>query len=207
MKKIPLVILSVIIMSLLFGCQNNNANNKTADPQNKKVEKTEKKTYKQNEEGFITDSKGEKIYSITFTGAKAIAIPAGYEKDMPKDAKKILVLNYTYKYIKEDKDMGTLDIEPSDFMVYDKNNVALKYIQIGASDYPFDYTAYQEINAGRSVQTYAPFALTADTPTVMKYQFKVVDLRAKLEEFPISGKLIFSSKRVRLNTFLKKSCT
>lgn len=174
-------------MSLLFSCQNNNSKNKATDSQNKKVEKTQKKTYKQNEEGFIRNSKGEKIYSITFTGAKAIAVPAEYEKDMPKDTKKILVLNYTYKYIKEDKKMGTLDIEPSNFMVYDKNNVALKYIEFGSGDYPFDYTSNQEINAGRSVQTYAPFALKADTPTV-QIDFNSTRFNQKLTyEIPVQG--------------------
>jgi hypothetical protein len=107
---------------------------------------------------------------------------------MPKNTKKILVLTYTYKYIKENKKIGTLDIEPSDFMVYDRNNLAVEYIQIGSGDYPFDYTAFQEIDAGRSVQNYAPFALKNDTPTIQ------IDFNSKLFnqkltfEIPVEGK-------------------
>jgi hypothetical protein len=186
MKRFPLISSAFILFSLVCGCQNNDTKSKTTGLQSSS-KKEERKIYKQNEEAFIT-SKSQKIYSLTFNDAKVIDIPAGYEKDMPKNTKKILVLTYTYKYIKEDKKIGTLDIEPSDFMVYDRNNLAVEYIQIGSGDYPFDYTAFQELDAGRSVQNYAPFALKNDTPTIQ------IDFNSKLFnqkltfEIPVEGK-------------------
>jgi hypothetical protein len=157
-------------MSLFVGCQKNTTNelktSKTTNESNE--EKVQKKIYKQNEEAFITNKNGENIYSLTINSAKEVNVPTDYVGDMPKDTKKLLVLTYTFKYINEDKHLDTLNVSPSDLQVFDENGMAIRLIDLGASDYPFDSDVFLSdgINAGRTKQVYAAFSLTNDIPSI-----------------------------------------
>ncbi|NCT38564.1 hypothetical protein GTW56_21500 [Bacillus sp. EB93] len=189
MRKITLIFLTLILMSLFVGCQNNETNKtKTSDSPSidKTEEKVQKQVYKQNEEAFITDENGENIYSLTINSAKAIDVPADTVEYMPKGTKQVLVLTYTYKYIKEDKNLATLDISPMDLLVYDENGMAIEFIDL-AAEYPFDSDVFltEGINAGRSKQVYGAFSLKNDITTI-QVDFNSDTLKNKLTfEIPV----------------------
>ncbi|WP_066385477.1 hypothetical protein [Neobacillus mesonae] len=194
MKKLSIIILSLLIISLVSGCQNNESKEaKKTDTTSvdKKDEEVQKKIYKQNEEAFITNENGEKIYSLTINSAKAIGVPADYVEEMPKDTKKILVLDYTFKYINEDKKLEDgLRINPWDLQVFDENGMSIEHIDLAGSNYPFDADIYftEGLNAGRSKQIYAGYSLKNDTK-IIQIDFKSPSFKRNLTfELPIEGR-------------------
>ena len=172
MRKLSFIVL-ILLTTFVTGCQNDDS--KDIEPTDSpitsdKKEEGKKKIYKQNEEAFITDENGEKIYSLTINSVETMDVneiddELTIEEGIPKNTKKILILNYTYKYIKENADIDTLHIYPWDIQVYDKNNLAIDFINYQSGTYPFVFEL-QEINVGRNAQSYGAYSLKNDTTTV-----------------------------------------
>jgi len=171
MKRISLIFMALIIILLATGCQNGVTSESKASESTteNKEDKASEKLYKLNEEAFITDGDGEKIYSLTINSAESMDFPAEYAQDMPKDTKKILAITYTFKYIKEDEKLDKLFVEPRSLQVYDENSLSVPYIDYYISDfYPLNSDLFMEegINPGRSKETYAGYALLNETETI-----------------------------------------
>jgi hypothetical protein len=158
-------------IALISGCQQSNEK-VTVDEQPVKAaekNKTEQQFYTLNEEAYITDQNDDKVYSIAINNAKMIDIPEGYKEDFDEDVKKLLVLDYTFKYIKEHEDLdGGIYITPWDFQVYDENGLSTDFVGLYSSDYPFDSNLLQEdgINAGRSKSLYGAYPLKNEVENI-----------------------------------------
>lgn len=169
MKK--LLVLGLTSIILVSGCQQNNEK-VTKNEQSVEVSEennAEKQVHKLNEEAYITDKNGDEIYSITINKANMIDIPEGYNEDFDEDVKKLLVLDYTFKYIKEHEDLdGDIYITPWDFQVYDENGLSTDFVGIYSIDYPFDSNILQEdgINVGRSKSLYGAYPLKNEVENI-----------------------------------------
>ncbi|MDF2791537.1 MAG: putative lipoprotein [Neobacillus sp.] len=167
-----LIFLTLIIISLGTGCQNGKSDTKTDDKSSTaKEEKVQKELFKQNDEAFMTNENGEKIYSLTINSSKAMDIPGEYVEEIPNDTKNVLVITYTFKFIKEDEKMGSLYISPSDLQVYDENGMAIEFLNVASIEYPFGGEVLfgfgeEGLKAGRSKQAYGAFGLKKDTQSI-----------------------------------------
>ncbi|NHM29906.1 hypothetical protein [Neobacillus terrae] len=167
MKKFYSVFLLVAVIFLCAACQNADkaARAKDKTKHSAAPAKEEKKIYKLNEEGFMSNAKGEKIYSVTINSVKEVKIPAEDMEYVPKDSKQTVVVDYTYKYLKKEPKIKSLLVYQSDLTVYDKNQMAGTHIDLLASEYPFD-SEPTEILPGRAAETHGAYSLKTVSDTV-----------------------------------------
>lgn len=167
MKRFRSYGIVLLISLLLVACQQDKETNEDSVKSEEKTKETvhDKTVYKANEEAFITDANGGKIYSIVINSVKNVKLENDDKEFIPNDSKQTVVVDYTYKYINENEDLTGLEISPSDLIVYDDSNIAGSLVDVGASYYPFD-SENPEILAGRSAETYAVYSLKKNSSKV-----------------------------------------
>lgn len=183
MKKYIMILISCL---LLFGCSSNNAtsNEKQKGSSVQTEEATNKpKTFSQQEEAFITNSDGEKIYSLTIDSVKEYQVGEEYQEYVPSNSAQTVVITYTYKFIKKDSDdMNALYISPLDLTLFDETNLAGNFIDLAASDYPFDADS-PELQPNRSARSYYLYSLQNKSEEV------TIDFSSQLYDQQLSFKI------------------
>ena len=183
----------IILISclLLFGCSSNNASsNKKQESSSTQTEETtnKSKTFSEQEEAFITNSDGEKIYSLTIDSVKEYQVGEEYKEYVPSNSAQTVVITYTYKFIKKDSDeMNALYISPLDLTLFDVTNLAGNFIDLAASDYPFDADS-PELLQNRSAQSYYLYSLQNKSEEV------TIDFSSQLYDQQLSFKIPVESK-------------
>lgn len=168
MKKFYSILSLLILTVFVSACQSDTVEKeKKSDNSNegtKQVEK-ESKVYKMNEEAFIMNKQGEKVYSVVIDSVKNVTVPKEDEEYIPTGTKQNIVITFTYKYINQDENIPELLIYHDDLKVYDKNNQAATNMDLGTSYYPFDSQS-DAVLPGRSLQTHGVFSLKEKSDTI-----------------------------------------
>lgn len=105
MRKIAYVLLVLLLSVGMISCGNSKKSN------------LESKQYSVGEGAMVTDSKGKEVYSLQINGVK-IADDFEYEGDYSENTQQIVEVDYTYKNIAKDDEVG-LKIHGADLQVID----------------------------------------------------------------------------------------
>jgi hypothetical protein len=159
MKKILMILMGCMLIS---GCSSTSSSPKeTKETQETSVKAKEKKkeTHSKNEEAFITNKEGEKIYSLTIDSVKEVKVLQEDEEFLPNNSAQTVVITYTYKFLQEDpENLETLSIEPLDLNMFDETNLSGDLVGLGTGYFPFDGES-PEIMADRSAQSHYVYSL------------------------------------------------